>query len=104
MPLRVGALTSLGVFLIAFTAMVTSSGNRAVVASLLGILGADGLVWGMILATNYRSCASAYAELYSVSEVRSWLRIYIRGYGVVSMIGGAAFVAVSVLLIFARTP
>lgn len=103
MPLRVGALVSLGVFLIAFAALVMSSGQRAVIAFSLGILGVDGLAWGMILVTNYRGYASAYSGLWTVAEAKSWLRIYIRVYGAVSVVGGAVFVAVSALTAFART-
>ncbi|BCW43954.1 hypothetical protein StoSoilB5_11380 [Arthrobacter sp. StoSoilB5] len=103
MPLRVGALASLAVFLIAFATLATSHGQRPVVAFSIGILGLDGLVGGMVLATNYRGYAAAYAELWSVDEARRWLRAYIRVYGVVSVIGGIVFVAVSVLLELART-
>lgn len=103
MPLRVAALTSLGVFLIAFISLVLSSGQRPVVAFSLGLLGVDGIVLGTILATDYRGYASAYAGIWTVAEARPWLRIYIRVYGAVSVVGGAVFVAVSVLIAFART-
>lgn len=102
MPLPVGALTSLGVFLIAFISLVSSSGQRPVVAFSLGLLGVDGIVLGTILATDYRGSASAYAGLWAVSA-KSWLRIFARVFGAGLMVVGALFVAVSVLIAFAHT-
>jgi hypothetical protein len=102
MPLRVGAMTFAGVFLIFIG--LGSFKERAVVALSFGLLGVAGFVLGMILATDYRGSASAYAGLWSVEAGRSWLRIYIRALGAGFMVVGVVFVAVSVLSAFARTP
>jgi hypothetical protein len=102
LPLRVGALSFLVVFPIAFIGLISSSGQRSAVAFSIGLLGVDGFLLGMILASDYRGSASAYAGLWSVAA-GSWPRIFVRVFGVGLMVVGALFVAVSAILAFVHT-
>lgn len=103
MPLRVGALAFIGVFLITFIGLFSFPSQSAVIPFAFALLGIAMFILGTILGANYRGSAAAFAELWTVVGGRSFLRVFIRVFGTGLMIGGALFVALSMLAIFART-
>lgn len=107
-PLRIGALVFFAVFVLSFLSLSVLSGQgfagRGLVAWTIGSLGIAGSALGMILATDFRGSASAYARLsktFGPDTGSRFLVRFVRVFGGSFVVVGACFVAVAVMLALA---
>lgn len=104
LPLRVAWVACVGTVLVAVLGSLALPGGvvKAVFPYAFGFIGLAAFLEGMILVTDYRGSLSSVAKLSTIG-IGSLIRVYLRLYGVLSMVFGALFVAVSVfVLVFVR--
>jgi hypothetical protein len=104
-PLRIGALVDFTMFVLTFVSLsvlpMQGVAGRGFIPWAIGSLGMATLAFGMILAADFQGSASAYARLSKTFGPESGSRFlirFVRAFGVTSVVFGACFVAVAVMI------
>ncbi|MCZ9884090.1 hypothetical protein [Arthrobacter sp. B2a2-09] len=100
LSLRVAWVTCVGTVLVTILGSLALPGDvdKAIFPFAFGLIGLAALLQGLILVTDYHGSLSSVAKRSTIGN-GSLLRVFLRVYGVLSMVIGAIFVAVSVFVL-----